>query len=833
MATNAQPENVSRPTNMSEPTPHFLHTGICERLKERLGRESSFTILLGICGSGKTQLALWFAAEFKLRHRDAILWRLDANSADSMAKTKAGLLRCLSGRAGKEGDEDIAIEKAMKESKVPVFVLIDDLDDAERLPPFSLKSQPHCHIVITTHNRKLLKGSIVGQEVILVNGFNREEAFSFFNQESQGFDREEVLALVDKFDGLPLGLAASRGYMARCRISPRAYLQLLDEKAAVSRIEEEESRWLGKYYEKPGTKDGAIKLLNLFAAIRMAVDKLSPNVVSMLKLAAFMDNTNIPLLVLTEDPTNVTPRMRQENADALESEVEGLSLATVEGAGENRILSLHRVTQTSMQLAMTEEEEKELVQRLLNTLLTFFVKDNRYSCSGQLSYSLMPHVETVLTHACRISRDDHHLSRARLYEVLGFLYTQRGMAAKAEGPLRLAKKLLEDLAEVTLKESSETPQGQATGETGGDEVEQDARLLFEKLALTGQRLPDNVFSQILQNKVLVDQDVEMFRSKLPTEAELDQIYRDKQPLSPAQLDLLVRHGLVLPLDRLKEIYLPELHVSINYSLGRCYFYTKEKYRTDPEGKRDLVKCMELAYSLAKEIQRRTGVAVIHQYLTERNALLYLRLEEEGKDAKQLNEDILYARERYSVLLKDQEDYFEFGMLKKSGRELYSMTICHRQLVRCYNQLIKLADTDDEKAGYFEQAQQHCREMIQYAEGEIQRDEQGKVTDQLERLANFYNTAGRFLAADQNPTHLDEALEWYRKAYQLEKGQGRVDYPLSDALFGLTEGLIRRGDFSKAQVFATELLAVYKANWPEKTRDIEKAKALLEKVTDLI
>ncbi|CAH1253010.1 Hypp1062 [Branchiostoma lanceolatum] len=624
--------------------------------------------------------------------------------------------------------------------------------------------------------------------------------------------------------------------MARCRISPSVYLQLLDEKAAVSRIEEEESRWLGKYYEKPGTKDGAIKLLNLFAAIRMAVDKLSPNVVSMLKFAAFMDNTNIPLLVLTEDPTNVTPRMRQENADALESEVEGLSLATVEGAGENRILSLHRVTQTSMQLALTEEEENELVQRLLNTLLTFFVKDNRYSCSGQLSYSLMPHVETVLTHACRISRDDHHLTRARLYEVLGFLYTQRGMAAKAEGPLRLAKKLLEDLAEVTLKEPSETAQGQPTGETSGEAVEQEAGLLFEKLTLAGQRLPDNVFSQILQNKVLVDQDIELFRRKLPTKAELDQICRDKQPLSPAQLDLLVRHGLVLPLGRLKEIYLSELHVSINYSLGRCYFYTKEKFRTDPEGKRDLVKCMEMAYSLAKEIQRRTGVAVIHQYLTERNALLYLRLEEEGKDTKHLKEDILYARERYSVLLQDQEDYFEFGMLKKSGRELYSMTICHRQLVRCYNQLIELADTDDEKAGYFEQAQQHCREMIQYAEGEIRRDEQGKVTDQLERLANFYNTAGCFLAADNNPTHLDEALEVYRKAYQLEKGQGRVDYPLSDALFGLTEGLIRRGhegDFSKAQVFATELLSVYKANWPEKTRDIEKAKALLEKVTDLI
>jgi len=81
--------------------------------------------------------------------------------------------------------------------------------------------------------------------------------------------------------------------------------------------------------------------------------------------------------------------------------------------------------------------------------------------------------------------------------------------------------------------------------------------------------------------------------------------------------------------------------------------------------------------------------------------------------------------------------------------------------------------------------------------------------------------------------LDEALDMFQKAYDLETEREKEDYPLSDALFGLAEGLVRRkqgDDLEKAGRHVSEPLELYNRKWPDKKVEIERAKNIRAQIT---
>ncbi|XP_035667062.1 uncharacterized protein LOC118409824 isoform X2 [Branchiostoma floridae] len=840
-----QPGKIYNPiSNVAKSVSHFYTSEDVKRVRRAMGDRQFVIVLSGITGSGKTQVALSQAELFVERHPTAVVWRLDGHDKKSFLTDKQNLLEKLKEKVPTDDSQvDASVAKALDNRKTPVLLILDDLDDGLFLSPDLLKPREESKVLLITHRKRLQQPanvSIPEDAYILINGFSNDEAKDFLRMQLPYHPPDELACLASKFSGLPLGLAAARSYLRQTKTSVENYLTLLEKKETASKLEEKADEWMSQFYEKPELQQTG---RNLFAALRLAVSKLDQQTKSMFQLTGYMDQSRIPIVILKED-VNDSPAMRSMALNQLVMQVEDLSLGTVDGIDNDRLLSVHEVTQLVMRLSFTEQQEKERLKKIQNILLKYFVKDNRYTKSGRLTELLQPHVGKVLRHS-RDANDDgsFSLALARLSEVYGFMNTQCGMPGNAEEHLRAAKDHLEELAginwvEVNSKIAEQLQQYKSFvsyDEQGSVEEKsiKEAEALYWKLSEASKRLPDEVFTTMIQSKVIAEQDLALFRALDKVPAGLVQSVRDKEPLTAGQYQKMVEGGIAIPIERMKEVYLPELYASINYSLGRCFFYMKEKYAADPVGKDGLIKNMRLAFHVCKQIKNHAGISVLHKFLSETNALLYLRLEEGGKSPDDLRRDIEHAIQRYSEFVEGRGEYFEFGVLKKSGQDSYGLMMCHRQLVKCFNMLINLADSEGERLACIEKAQKECEKMIKHAENQVQKDDYGKIVERPERLAVFYNTAGRFLADDGDSMKLDEALDMFQKAYDLETEREKEDYPLSDALFGLAEGLVRRkqgDDLEKAGRYVGELLELYNRKWPDKRVEIERAKNIRAQIT---
>ncbi|XP_066263559.1 uncharacterized protein [Branchiostoma lanceolatum] len=838
-----EPGRVYNPvSNVAKSVSHFFYSEAAKKVNQAMEGGQFPIVLSGITGSGKTQLALWQAELFVERHPTAVVWRLDGHDKKSFLTDKQNLLERLKEKVPSDDSQvDACVAKALDSRQTPVMLIMDDLDDGRFLSPELLKPREESKIVIITHRKHLQQKanvSIPDESYVTINGFSDDEAVDFLQMQLQQHPPGELRRLASKFSGLPLGLAAARNYLWRTKTSMN-YLNLLEKRETVSILEEEANKWMSQFYEKPELqKTGR----NLFAALRLAVSKLDQHTKSMFHLTGYMDQTWIPIVILREVVDDL-PAKRNMALNQLAMQVEDLSLGTIEGLGDDRVLYVHKVTQLVLRLSLTEDQEKERLKKLQDILLKYFVTDNRYTKSARLTELLQPHVEKVLQYSEEANNDgSFSLSLARLSEVYGFMNTQCGMPGNAEKHLRAAKDHLEQLAGINWVEVNSKVVEQLHAHQYDEQcyVEEksvkESEVLYWKLSAASKRPPDEVFNTMIQSRVIAEQDLALFSTLGKAPADLDDSVRNKDPLTPVQYQEMVENGTAIPIERMKEVYLPELYASISYFLGRCFFYMKEKYADDPEGKDNLIRNMQLAYYMCDQIKKHSGIPVMHKYLSETNALLYLRLEEEGKSPDELRRDVKYAIKRYSELVEGGGDYFEFGILKKSGQDSYNLMMCHRQLVKCYNALLKLADSEEERMACIEQAQIQCWKMIEHAEKQVQRDAYGKIVERPERLAVFYNTAGRFFADDSNSAKLDEALDWFRKAYDLEKEKAKEDYPLSDALFGLAEVLVRRNhddDLERAEGYIRELLELYNRKWPNKKAEIETAKKIQAQIAQLI
>ncbi|XP_066272242.1 uncharacterized protein [Branchiostoma lanceolatum] len=835
-------------SNVAKSVSHFFTSEDARRVNQAMEGERFLIVLSGITGSGKTQIALSQAELFEERHPTAVVWRLDGHDKKTFLTDKQNLLERLKEKVPSDDSQvDACVAKALDSRKTPFLLIMDDLDDGLFLSPALLKPRQESKILLITHRKRLQQPanvSIPDDSYIPIKGFSDEEAVDFLRMQLQQHPPEELQRLAAKFSGLPLGLAAARSYLRHTKTSVENYLTLLEKRETASKLEEKADKWMSQFYEKPELQQTG---RNLFAALRLAVSKLDQQTKSMFQLTGYMDQSRIPIVVLKED-VNDSPAMRNMALNQLVMQVEDLSLGTVEGLDNDRLLTVHEVTQLVMRLSFTEDQEKERLKKLQNILLKYFVKDNRYTKSGKLTELLQPHVGKVLRYSDEANDDgSFSLALARLSEVYGFMNTQCGMPGNAENYLREAKEHIEQLAGINWVEVNSKVVEQlhahryesfvSYDEQGSVEEKsvKEAEVIYWKLSAASKRLPDEVFITMIQSRVISEQDLALFTALGKVPAGLAQSVRNKEPLTKGQYEKMVADGIAIPIERMKEVYLPELYASISYSLGRCFFYMKDKYADDPAGKDSLVRSMQLAYHVCDQIKKHAGISVLHQYLSETNALLYLRLEEDGKSPDELRRDIKYAVKRYSEFVEGGGEYFEFGVLKKSGQDSYSLMMCQRQLVKCFNALLKLADSEEERLACIEQAQIECRKMIDHAEKQVQKDAYGKIVERPERLAVFYNTAGRFFSDDGDSKKLEEALDWFQQAYELEKEKEKEDYPLSDALFGLAEGLVRRNhgdDLEKAEEYVGELLELYNRKWPNKKVEIEKAQKIKVQITQL-
>uniref|UniRef100_H2ZNB1 Uncharacterized protein n=1 Tax=Ciona savignyi TaxID=51511 RepID=H2ZNB1_CIOSA len=172
--------------------------------------------------------------------------------------------------------------------------------------------------------------------------------------------------------------------------------------------------------------------------------------------------------------------------------------------------------------------------------------------------------------------------------------------------------------------------------------------------------------------VLNKEDIELLKRNEPEWQPMP----PNTPLTTRNIEQLRNHKLALTADQLKSVYLAEQLASILYTRGRLMFYKG----FDQSRKEECIKFIKLAYYVAKEVARQTGIKLLHYLIAETNGLLYLKLALNNKSDDQKRKDYRDAYGRYEKLCVSTNKYFEHGIMKEDGKTSYHVMRCYKQMI---------------------------------------------------------------------------------------------------------------------------------------------------------
>ncbi|KAK7927522.1 kinesin light chain [Apiospora marii] len=198
------------------------------------------TIIEGLGGVGKTQIALEAAYRFRERYPDCSVFWVPVVSMTAFENAYREIGQALSLQAVEDDKADVrALVKAAlsRQSAGNWLMVIDNADDGDLLigngdgGDASVKSalpfSPKGSILFTTRNRTVATLLDVGpKEVVAVDGMNRADAIKVLheNLEVSQVDKESTEKLIEILAYLPLAIKQASAYMRRTEISTQKYL---------------------------------------------------------------------------------------------------------------------------------------------------------------------------------------------------------------------------------------------------------------------------------------------------------------------------------------------------------------------------------------------------------------------------------------------------------------------------------------------------------------------------------------------------------------------------------------------------------------------------------
>ncbi len=723
-------------------------------------------LLVGIAGSGKTQLARYFAKKHSGQYPDSVVFEFAANSVSKLEQSYHDAATQIFGKfSDKKSVNEImsSLSKVLKEKTNCLFIF-DNVDNDEvktRVNEDILKilqgigKEKQHQIIVTSQDSQITMSG--GFSTVRINGWTESEAVLFLMDKAIS-NPADAIKLAREFEFLPLGIDSARRYITDTGIDVHEYLRRIADNELQGMVESEEDLLLASYYDKPKGQ----RTQN--AAIRLAIEEVAQknqDALELLDFCSFLSADKIPFALLVDCKSKMLGENPTKTIMEIEKDIKELkkySLVTaLNGHGDSRMIDLHRIVQKVTVTSMKEEEKQKIIAILLDKLTKYFVKDTRFRSEeanlfdkkffekGQIQSSfdlnklLLPHVENFLDtfdhkNIVLPSGSSSHLNQIKLFNVLGYFYTQIG-----GGHLQDSEKYL-----LRAKEALE-------------------RLI--NLHDTEVRAVDQIYHNF---KVFAKNN--------------EAILADFYPKLEGDSKDLIQDALF------KEYYLSELYVSILYSLGRTYVYDKETYKSRRE---EFKSYIELAHDLANTIEQKTkdksgtGMKILHQYLTKSEGLLYFDKENENNPKL-----IKTTSARYIELSNDPHNYYEDGKLKKEGSSAYDKIRCYKQVISCSN-ILKDRDT----------AREYLRKLDEQLE--IQR-KQGK---QSERIADIYNQRGNYFLSSEDEDSLEVAKESFLIAYKKERPKieesGKIDYPLFDACIGLGKIGLKQSNLEDAQQYFNE------------------------------
>ncbi|KAJ6014714.1 TPR-like protein [Penicillium herquei] len=201
------------------------------------------TAVLGLGGTGKTQVALELA--YRLRARGSVFWvpAVDVGSFEKAYREIGARLK-VDGIDDSQNDVKILVQNALSHEKSGNWLLIiDNADDPKLLGnaaisnylPFSLKGS----ILLTTRNQQVVRQLDISlKDTVSLTGMTRAESTQLLEKllGSQDSDYASMDRLLDFLADLPLAIKQAAAYTMQTQISVSDYLQYYQSNKTQARL---------------------------------------------------------------------------------------------------------------------------------------------------------------------------------------------------------------------------------------------------------------------------------------------------------------------------------------------------------------------------------------------------------------------------------------------------------------------------------------------------------------------------------------------------------------------------------------------------------------------
>ncbi len=98
-----------------------------------------------------------------------------------------------------------------------------------------------------------------------------------------------------------------------------------------------------------------------------------------------------------------------------------------------------------------------------------------------------------------------------------------------------------------------------------------ANQLFCKLSKKSSELPSNIIEELVFLRTVNKQDLSVFPEIVKENQTVKEKFDSAEPLSPSDVSILVTHGVAYSVDQYRELFLPELYLSVDLQLWQKLF----------------------------------------------------------------------------------------------------------------------------------------------------------------------------------------------------------------------------------------------------------------------
>lgn len=177
------------------------------------GNQPVISVLTGLSGSGKTQIALQFASQFEAFDRNLLVFLVDASSEEQIKADYQAIIRSR-GLTHRFSNYENAFEWFISTDK-PWLIIADGTDDVS----FNLHSLvpkcPHGHFIVTSRNANC--ALMAPAHAHRVEDLSILDAVKLLldvsRYESTGLNIDHATAIVTALGNLPLAVAQAAGYI--------------------------------------------------------------------------------------------------------------------------------------------------------------------------------------------------------------------------------------------------------------------------------------------------------------------------------------------------------------------------------------------------------------------------------------------------------------------------------------------------------------------------------------------------------------------------------------------------------------------------------------------